>query len=777
MYTLFLFMIGRQTAQSACAALQSRKSFLTIYLTLTQHELRGILSKEYTKAIMATEIFSRYEALSEAARAEYASLEKASNSIIQVGSATCENAAGSPEVWQEFERNIRASGRNDIRLHRVGCTGRCSREPIVGVLIPGKMPVKYQKVDRDIAHDIFTKHIQGGNVLVESALEKNAARMQRQVILCGARHCNGMGCDDLEAVFLDEMEKAGLDASDVAITRASGMGFCSAKRDSGATCVLVRPDNVIYFIKDRVDAGRIVREHFGEGVLVEALRCKDEPVSLHFFDLYGDIAFFNQQNRIALRNAGIIDPESIQESLRYNGFRGLAVALSKGDPNWVVEQIKDSKLRGRGGGGYLTGVKWEAARKRPETMRYLICNADEGDPGAFMDRSMLESDPFSVVEGMLIGGYAIGARRGLFYVRAEYPLAIKRIERAIEECRRYGLLGDNILGSDFSMELEVRLGAGAFVCGEETALIHSIEGERGQPRIRPPYPTDSGLWEKPTVINNVETFANVPPILVYGSDWFRTMGLPESGGTKVFALAGKVNHTGLVEVPMGTTLREVVFAIGGGVPNRKDLKAVQTGGPAGGVIPADYLDTPIDFDTLGKLGSIMGSGGMIVLDEDDCMVDVAKFFMAFCQDESCGKCTPCREGTKRMLEILERITEGKGTPEDLGRLERLANLVKKSSLCGLGRAAPNPVLSTLRFFRDEYEAHVTDRKCPAHKCKALVHYEILPDKCVGCTMCARNCPAACISGARKETHSINQSECIKCGRCFEVCRFDAVAKQ
>ncbi len=725
---------------------------------------------------MANEILDRYAALTAAAQSEYDSAGSASNIIIQVGSATCENAAGSLEVWQEFERNIRTSGRQDIRLHRVGCTGRCSREPIVGVLIPGKMPVKYQQVDRDTAHEIFTQHIQNGTVVMASALEKKAMQVQRQIILCEARHCNGSCCDDLESQFREAFEQESLDANHIAFTRASGLGFCSSRNESGATCVMVRPDNVVYFVKGKSDVRRIVKEHFAGGTVVEALRCQEDLLSLHFFDIYGDIAFFNQQNRIALRNAGIIDPESIHESLRYNGFRGLALALSKGDPGWVVDQVTKSKLRGRGGGGYPTGLKWAAARKNSEPVRYLICNADEGDPGAFMDRSMLESDPFSVVEGMLIGGYAIGARQGFFYIRAEYPLAIQRIEHAIAECRRHGLVGDNILGSDFSMDLEVRLGAGAFVCGEETALIHSIEGERGQPRIRPPYPTDSGLWEKPTVINNVETFANVPPILVYGSDWFRTTGLPESGGTKVFALAGKVNHTGLVEVPMGTTLREVVYSIGGGVPHLKDLKAVQTGGPAGGVIPSEYLDTPIDFDTLGKLGSIMGSGGMIVLDEDDCMVDVAKFFMAFCQDESCGKCTPCREGTKRMLEILERITEGKGVPEDLDKLERLANLVKKSSLCGLGRAAPNPVLSTLRFFRSEYEAHVVEKRCPAHKCKSLVHYEILPDKCVGCTMCARNCPASCISGARKEPHSINQAACIKCGRCYEVCRFDAVAK-
>ena len=726
---------------------------------------------------MANEILDRYAALVSDADARCETLGLKSRIVIQVGSATCENAAGSPDVWQEFQRNINTSGRDDILLHRVGCTGRCSREPIVGVLVPGQMPVKYQKVDRDAAHAIFARHIQTGEVVRESALDKSAGLARYQVIFCEARQCNGFAEGDPEEAFRQAIGESALEADQVTLTRVGGMGLCGIERDENATCVMVRPDNVVYFIKTRADVGRIVEEHLSGGRVVEDLVCNKESISRRFFDLYGDVAFFNQQNRIALRNAGVIDPESLHEYVRYNGFRALANALAEGNPDRVIEQVSLSKLRGRGGGGYPTGLKWQAARNNPEKTRYLICNADEGDPGAFMDRSMLESDPFSVIEGMLIGGYAIGAQRGFFYVRAEYPLAIRRIEHALAECRRHGLLGDNILGSGFSMELEIRLGAGAFVCGEETALIHSIEGERGQPRIRPPFPTDSGLWGKPTVINNVETFANVPPILVYGSDWFRSVGLENSGGTKVFALAGKVNHTGLVEVPMGTTLRDVVFSIGGGVPNKKALKAVQTGGPAGGVIPAEYLDTPIDFDTLGKLGSIMGSGGMIVLDEDDCMVDVAKFFMAFCQDESCGKCTPCREGTKRMLEILERITEGKGAPEDLENLDRLAQLVKNTSLCGLGRAAPNPVLSTIRHFREEYDAHVMDKKCPSHKCKALVYYEIIPEKCVGCTMCARNCPVNCISGARKEAHFINQAECIKCGRCFEVCRFDAVARR
>ena len=409
-------------------------------------------------------------------------------------------------------------------------------------------------------------------------------------------------------------------------------------------------------------------------------------------------------------------------------------------------------------------------------MKYIICNADEGDPGAFMDRSMLEGDPFSVIEGMTIGGFAIGAQRGFFYVRAEYPLAVKRIENGIKLAREHGLLGRDILGSGFDFDLEIRLGAGAFVCGEETALIHSIEGERGQPRVRPPYPTQAGLWGKPTVINNVETFANVPVIIQYGASWFSQIGTPKSGGTKVFALAGKVQHTGLVEIPMGSTLREIVFDIGGGVPGSKQLKAIQTGGPGRcGCIPASARWTrPVDFDSLLALGSIMGSGGMIVMDEDDCMVDIAKFFLNFSQHESCGKCTPCREGTTRMLEILERITTGKAVPEDLVKLERLAMLVKNTSLCGLGRAAPNPVLSTLRCFREEYEAHVNDKRCPAKRCVSLIHYEINNDKCVGCTACARNCPVTCISGEKRKPHDIDQMRCVKCGRCFEVCRFNAV---
>ncbi len=710
-----------------------------------------------------------------AARAQQALQQRANGHriVIQVGSATCEHAAGSNEVLEEFRKHVAASQREDILLRQTGCTGRCSREPIVGVMIPGQMPVKYERVNRQMVHEIFTTHIQKGTPLLKHILDGPVEKVARyELLVCGSARCGWRG-QKLRGPLGEKLQAAGLGPDEVRVTAASCFGACGADSAGVSTHILVRPDKVLYRVQNDADLDEVIREHLVGGRIVERLRVKAEPVSQEFFELYGDVAFFNRQNRIALRHNGVIDPNSIEEYFHYQGFLALAKALQH-QPDWVVDEVTKSNLRGRGGGGYPTGQKWRMGAEAKDPVRYLICNADEGDPGAFMDRSMLESDPFNVVEGMLIGGYAIGAQRGFFYIRAEYPLAVERIENAIRQCREYGLLGKKILGSDFDFDLEIRLGAGAFVCGEETALIHSIEGERGQPRVRPPFPTQSGLWGKPTVINNVETFANVPVIIQFGADWFRRIGTAQSGGTKVFALAGKVTHTGLVEVPMGTTLQEVVQEIGGGSPGGKQIKAVQTGGPAGGCIPAKWLDLRIDYDTLNKAGSIMGSGGMIVLDESDCMVDIAKFFVKFSEDESCGKCTPCREGTKRMAEILDRITTGQGTLEDLDRLERLARLIKKSSLCGLGRAAPNPVLSTLEHFREEYLAHVTQQRCPAKRCVALVRYEINEPKCVGCTVCAKNCPVECISGARREPHVIDQLRCIKCGRCFEVCRFNAV---
>ena len=731
----------------------------------------------YQGLAVTSKILDDYNVLVEKARQARHGQAAGDRIRIQVGSATCEHAAGSRRVFEEFRKHVTASGREDILLHQTGCTGRCSREPIVGVFMPGQMPVKYECVDRDVVHEIFTRHVQQGQPVLESVLDGPVEKITfYEILLCGSRQCGWKGqelCGDaLEA----KLRLAGMSKEQVHVTPASCFGACAKGEEGQVAHLLIRPDKVLYRVASEADLDEIVHEHLLHGRVVERLRVHGKTIGRKFFEIYGDVAFFNRQTRIALRHNGVVDPDSIEEFFHYRGFQALATVLDRGDPKWVIDEVSSSNLRGRGGGGYPTGKKWAAAPATPGETHYLICNADEGDPGAFMDRSMLESDPFNVIEGMIIAGYAIGAERGFFYVRAEYPLAIKRIQNAIDRCREWGLLGDDILGSGFSFDLEIRLGAGAFVCGEETALIHSIEGERGQPRIRPPYPTDSGLWGKPTVINNVETFANVSAVINYGAEWFAQVGTPQSGGTKVFALAGKVRHTGLIEVPMGTTLREIVCDIGGGVAKGKRIKAIQTGGPAGGCLPAEMLDLEVDYGSLAEAGSIMGSGGMIVLDEDDCMVDVARFFMTFSEDESCGKCTPCREGSVRMLEILERITSGKGCMEDLDKLERLGSLMRKASLCGLGRATPNPVLSTLKHFRDEYLAHVVDHNCPAHKCAALVRYEIAEDKCIGCAVCARNCPVNCIAGERKKLHTIDQQQCIKCGRCFEVCRFEAVTR-
>ncbi|MEE9602590.1 MAG: NADH-quinone oxidoreductase subunit NuoF [Thermoguttaceae bacterium] len=726
---------------------------------------------------MTSEVARKFEALAGKAKEAFKARALGQRIRIQIGSATCEHAAGSRDVLDEFRKHLLASGRDDILLHQTGCTGRCSREPIVGVLVPGQMPVKYERVDRALVHEIFTSHVIHGKPILDRTLDGPVEKLYKHEILyCGSERCDWRGRELCTEVLPDKLRAAGVGPDQVRITPASCFGAC-AKEDFGRCChLLIRPDKVLYRVENEKDIEEIVRRHIVDEKVVERLKVSGKTIGRKFFEIYGDVSFFNQQTRIALRHNGVIDPESIDEYFHYRGFEALAKVLDRGDRQWIIDEVTTSKLRGRGGGGFPTGKKWQMGADAPGPVKYLICNADEGDPGAFMDRSMLESDPLNVIEGMIVGGYAMSMTRGFFYVRAEYPLAIKRIQTAIDQCREEGLLGKDILGSGFDFDLEIRLGAGAFVCGEETALIHSIEGQRGQPRIRPPYPTQSGLWGKPTVINNVETFANISAVINYGAEWFARMGSPNSGGTKVFALAGKAEHTGLVEVPIGTSLREVVEDIGGGVAGGKQLKAVQTGGPAGGCIPSKWLDTKVGFDSLSKVGSMMGSGGMIVLDEDDCAVDMARFFMTFSQDESCGKCTPCREGTVRMLEILERITAGKGTAEDLDKLRRLGRLMKKASLCGLGRAASNPVLSTLEHFGDEYLAHVVDKRCPGRKCTALIHYAIDSQKCTGCTACAKSCPVECISGKRKELHIIDQLRCIKCGQCFEVCRFKAVKR-
>ncbi|MBE7036389.1 MAG: NADH-quinone oxidoreductase subunit NuoF [Ruminococcaceae bacterium] len=591
------------------------------------------------------------------------------------------------------------------------------------------------------------------------------------VLVCGGTGCTSSGSQKVIKEFETQIAAKGLE-KEVKIVQTGCFGLCAL-----GPVVIVYPEGAFYSMVKPEDVEEIVSEHLLKGRIVTRL-LYDETVQEDSIKSLNDTNFYKKQMRIALRNCGVIDPENIDEYIALDGYKALGKVLTEMTPDQVIDVIKDSGLRGRGGGGFPTGIKWMLAAKSPNVIgKYVCCNADEGDPGAFMDRSVLEGDPHAVIEAMAIAAYAINAEQGYIYIRAEYPIAVKRLQIAIDQAREYGLLGKNIFGTDFSFDLGIRLGAGAFVCGEETALMTSIEGMRGEPRPRPPFPAVKGLWEKPTLLNNVETYANIPQIILNGAEWFQGIGTEKSKGTKVFALGGKINNTGLVEVPMGTTLREIVEEIGGGIPNGKKFKAAQTGGPSGGCIPASLLDVAIDYDSLIQIGSMMGSGGLIVMDEDNCMVDIAKFFLEFTVDESCGKCTPCRIGTKRMLEILEKITQGKGTLEDLDRLESLAYSIKESALCGLGQTAPNPVLSTLRYFRDEYEAHVVDKKCPAGVCKALVSYSIVADKCKGCSLCARQCPANAITGEIKSPFTIDQDKCIKCGACIEKCKFNAIIVQ
>jgi NADH:ubiquinone oxidoreductase subunit F (NADH-binding)/(2Fe-2S) ferredoxin len=588
---------------------------------------------------------------------------------------------------------------------------------------------------------------------------------ERHILVCNGTGCTSSKSPEILETFKQIIKEKNIE--NVRVIKTGCFGLCAK-----GPIVIIRPEDTFYAMVKPEDCAEIIEKHIQNGEIVERLLCKDIDGSK--VKKLDELTFYKKQKRIALKNCGVINPEDIDEYIAFDGYLALEKVLTKMSPEEVIEVVKASGLRGRGGAGFPTGKKWELTRASKEEQKYVVCNADEGDPGAFMDRSILEGDPHSVIEAMAIAAYSIGANKGYIYVRAEYPIAVKRFDIAIKQAREYGILGENIFNTGFNFDIEIRLGAGAFVCGEETALLESIEGRRGQPRVKPPYPAVSGLWGKPTLINNVETYANIAQIILKGAEWYSSIGTENSKGTKVFALGGNVNNVGLVEVPMGTTLREIIYDIGGGIPNGRDFKAAQTGGPSGGCIPKEHLDTPIDYESLKEIGSMMGSGGLIVMDDTKCMVSLAKFYLEFTVDESCGKCTPCRIGTKRMLEILEKICAGEGTETDIYKLEKLAVNIKNASVCGLGQSAPNPILSTLKYFRHEYMEHVVDKECKALECKAMAKITINPEKCKGCGLCQKNCPVNAICGEAREIRKIDQDKCIKCGTCIKTCPFKAI---